>query len=399
MITSTRSAPERAQKRPGRLQTIVLTLLMFLLVIVTLEIVMRTTHLFGAKMSYAEPDYRLGWRFTPGRSYWHFKENDHPISGTINRFGYRDRDWTIEKPENVYRIAVLGDSYVVAFQVELDSTFLALTEQRLNQAGRRRVEFMNFGRPGYTQTEQLVILEEEVVQFSPDMVMLVFLPDNDITDVRRQTSPDVLRPFYSVSGDGRLDLDTSFADSPLFKIKVRINWLKQRSALLSLLTERFNLYQRQRRLRQREALLNEGEASAQKHLDPVLTLCTANPLSPYLESYRLNKVLIKAMAEYCAGKGFAFMLVMTDTPAYLPEREQGFLDIDPTFDLHYFEDDLASYAETLGIEYLGLQRVFRQEYLEHEIPLHWGHWNYRGHRVVSEALGLKLEPIIHGQEP
>ena len=34
--------------------------------------------------------------------------------------------------------------------------------------------------------------------------------------------------------------------------------------------------------------------------------------------------------------------------------------IDPTFDANFLEDDLKDYATSLNVEYLGLQRLFRQ---------------------------------------
>lgn len=104
------------------------------------------------------------------------KENDHPITGKINSYGWRDKELSLKKPQNTYRIAVLGDSLVEAFQVESDRTFLALTEQQLNEEHKLKVELMNFGHGGYTQSEELLVLENQVEQFSPDMVIVFFSP-------------------------------------------------------------------------------------------------------------------------------------------------------------------------------------------------------------------------------
>jgi len=69
--------------------------------------------------------------------------------------------------------------------------------------------------------------------------------------------------------------------------------------------------------------------------------------------------------------------------------------MDSTFGSNFFEDDLEQYTKTLGVEYLGLQRVFRQAYESKRTKLHWGHWNYQGHEVVAEALINKLHSVIH----
>ena len=100
------------------------------------------------------------------------------------------------------------------------------------------------------------------------------------------------------------------------------------------------------------------------------------------------------MSEDCNEKGIKFVLVTIDSDAYIPEVEKMYKAIDPTFDANYFEDDLKDFAISLNIEYLGLQRIFKQAYQNTSVPLHWGHWNYEGHKVVSNALTDKLKSII-----
>lgn len=67
---------------------------------------------------------------------------------------------------------------------------------------------MNFGRSGYSQVEELIILKHHIMQFLPDMVILFFVPVNDIRDVSKETSPELLRPFYTLSEKEELKLDT-----------------------------------------------------------------------------------------------------------------------------------------------------------------------------------------------
>lgn len=391
----------KKSKSRSTIINILFSFIIFLLFIGTLEILLRTTHLFGAKISWAEPDPLLYWRFTPGRNYWFGRENDHPITGKINSYGWRDKEWSLGKPQNTYRIAVLGDSYVEAFQVESYSTFLTLTEQLLNKDHNLRVELMNFGRSGFTQTEELIVLKNEVLQFSPDMVVVFFTPKNDILDVSKETAVDLNRPFYHISGSGELMLDTNFTEKREFKIKSFINRFKQHSALISFFTQRYNIYKRhkrQKRARAKNIPKTKNTITLPKEIDRYLSLCTATPDAAYLRSYQLNKILIKAMSDYSKEKGIRFMLVTIDIPSYIPEIEKRYKYIDLTFDANFFEDDLRSYAGLLKIEYIGLQRIFRQFYENTGVPLHWGHWNYEGHKVVANALADKLESIIYSKE-
>lgn len=385
MRTNSKIAKKSKVRRAAR--NILFSLIVFSLFILVLEIILRTTHLFGARISYAEPCPILNYRFTPGRKYWHNKENNHPITGRINSYGWRDKEWSICKPQDTYRIAVLGDSYVEAFQVESQATFLALTERQLSKNYDLKVELMNFGFSGATQTEELLILRNDVEQFSPDMVLLFFLPSNDIKDVSRETAPRIMRPFYNISGNGELILDVSFREMRGYKIRCFINYFKQHSALISLLCERYCAYQRASRT-----------GTSPEKIEGSLSLCTDNPDATYLRNYQLNKILIKAMSQYCKEKGIRFMIVCLDISTYIPENEKNYTTIDSTFNTNFFEDDLKNYAKLLNVEYLGLQRIFRQSYESNRICLHWGHWNYEGHKVVANALANKLKSIIESNE-
>jgi hypothetical protein len=348
---------------------------------------LRTTRLFGAVISISTPDSILAYRLAPNSEYYHSGESDNPIPSKINNFGWRDRDWTISKPETVTRIAVLGDSFVEAMQVEMDSTFLRLAEATLNRRQNwKHIEMMNFGRSGFSPTEELWLLQHDVAAFFPDIVVVCLLPANDIEDVRRETAPEMLRPFYVVQPDGELLLDTDFRMTPEYKVKCFVDGFKRHSAFVSLLTGRYAAYSIGRRLEQKSKEAKERAKLLSGHL----SLCTSSPDSEYAKSYRLAKLLLGKMAEACSSRKQQMLLVCLDTEAYLPSREAELVAIDSTFDSNFFEDDLLRLSLSLHIEYLGLQRVFRNEYNDANTPLHWGHWNYEGHRVVARVLTAKL---------
>lgn len=388
---------QKSSKIRRLMKNIFFSSFIFLIFLGCLEILLRTTHLFNATVSWSEPDHILGWKFTPGRRYWSKKENDHPITGRINSYGWRDKEWSIKKPINNYRIAVLGDSFVEAFQVEMDRTFLALTDNQLNKNQHNKAELMNFGRSGFTQTEELLVLKNCVSQFSPNMVVLFFSP-NDIGDVSRETTSDLIRPFYHISESKELILDTNFVKMREFKIKCFINWLKQHSSVISLLCERYNSFKKQIRATAKRKANTKGGETSPKKLEGYLSLCTDNADANFLRNYKLNKILIKIMSEYCKEKGIRFILVTRENRAYIPEVEKKCKLIDSTFNANFFEDNLRAFAKSINVECLGLQRIFRQSFENMGVSLHWGHWNYEGHKVVANALTKKLKLIIYSNE-
>jgi glycosyltransferase involved in cell wall biosynthesis len=369
-------------KTAGAAKALLFAFVAFLTPILAVEGLLRATHLFGARLSFSEPDPVLGYRYTPHAHFWHHEENDRPITGTINNLGFRDRDRSREKPEGTYRVALLGDSVVEAFQVELDSTFATLAERALS-ARFGAVELLNFGRSSMTQTEELILLREEVPAFSPDLIAVFFLPINDIADVRRETTSDAMRPFFVVTPAGGLSLDTSFAETRAFRARSALNQLKQDSALISLAMERYNTLRRAR----------GGQPPAQDAIRGALSLFTAQPDPEFAASYRLNKILIEEMAKTCIRQNVRLLLVCVDW-IYRTEDIERYRAIDPTFDPDFFENDLREHARALGIEFLGLQTVFRTVYEERGEPLHWGHWNYRGHALAADALTRRISSFL-----
>jgi lysophospholipase L1-like esterase len=124
----------------------------------------------------------------------------------INPDGVRDAAHSIVKPPGVVRIAVLGDSYTEALQVEEDERFTSRLEEMLNSRGGlqgRRVEVLNFGVSGYGTCQELLLLDTTVLRYSPDVVLLQFMTGNDVLDNTRVLSGDPMRPYFCVV-DGRL---------------------------------------------------------------------------------------------------------------------------------------------------------------------------------------------------
>jgi hypothetical protein len=165
----------------------------------------------------------LGSVHRPSLSFRHTDEGDAIVS--TNSFGHRDRGHDLKKPEGVFRIAVLGDSYAEAYQVNHNEAFWAVLEDRLNQcdAFGKKVEVLNFGVHGYGTAQELLMLRHKVWNFDPDFVLLAFLTGNDVRNNSKTLEPDKRRPFFSLNGEGKLVLDDSFKSDPV--IVRRTSWL------------------------------------------------------------------------------------------------------------------------------------------------------------------------------
>jgi hypothetical protein len=107
-----------------------------------------------------------------------------PGDPNVNSLGLRGKETTIEKSEDVYRIALIGDSFAYGFSVALSDIFATRVERRLNEnSHNKRYEVLNFGRAGYGTVQQTELYRTYVNQFEPDEVLLCYVL-NDVTGIK-----------------------------------------------------------------------------------------------------------------------------------------------------------------------------------------------------------------------
>ncbi len=114
-----------------------------------------------------------------------------------NRYGMRDYEYLKDKPQGVYRIAIVGDSLAFGTYLEHDLTFAKIFERKLNQI--KTAEVLNFSVSGYNAYQEEIVLKEKVPPFDPDLVIVAYcLNDDSYTDglgkLSRQTAPAALGP-------------------------------------------------------------------------------------------------------------------------------------------------------------------------------------------------------------
>jgi len=101
------------------------------------------------------------------------------IGFRTNRWGMRDNDYPLDPPNGAIRVAVLGSSVTMGWNVPQSDTFESLTETEL--AGRhpnRPIELLNFAVNGFSTVSQVEHLTEKVLKFKPHAVLLVSHPED-----------------------------------------------------------------------------------------------------------------------------------------------------------------------------------------------------------------------------
>ncbi len=164
------------------------------------------------------PDY--GWRHPPARrGLWYDKHGEFKTTVRINSKGLRDVEHTYEKPRGVFRILILGDSYMEALQVELEETFARLLEERLNQQTTTRVEVINSGVSSYGTDNELLYFRHEGYKYQPDLVLLAFTTCNDVRESyepwnRKTPHANLAKPYFTLNSAGRLQMHSGEPPPP-----------------------------------------------------------------------------------------------------------------------------------------------------------------------------------------
>ncbi|MFC1576933.1 hypothetical protein ACFL3N_01190 [Candidatus Omnitrophota bacterium] len=109
-------------------------------------------------------------------------EYDHPIS--INSMGLRDKEYEREKEKGVYRIIVLGDSFIFNIGTPYGKGVTEVLEKKLNDnisqfKNIKRFEVINAGICGTFPFQQLQFYKKYLRRLDANMVVFAFFEGND----------------------------------------------------------------------------------------------------------------------------------------------------------------------------------------------------------------------------
>ena len=344
-----------------------------------------------------QPDPRLGWTLRPGVQGLFTAEGRAHVS--VNAAGFRDREHPLDKPEGVYRIAVLGDSYSEAMQVPVQAAYWAQLPAQLAACGFRRgreIEVLNFGVAGFGTAQQLLLLESVALRYRPDLVLLQFTNGNDVRNNSFALEEEKQRPFFGLDARGRLRVDDSFAASPAHLRRASLS-----STLLRKASDRSRVVQLLRAVSQ-APLLSRAHAGADAVEAGLETAVLAAPRSALWEdAWRITEALIARTHELAARNGAAMLLVTVPYAVQVhPERRvreslQAKLGVP---DLFYPDRRLAAFAGKRGLPALALAPEMLRLAEAKGVALHgfknaqpgFGHWNEQGHAAAAALIAQKL---------
>lgn len=284
-------------------------------------------------------DELLGWAHTPNQR-GRFNHRDFSVEVVHNSQGMRDSEYSMERTEKK-RMLVLGDSFGWGFGVEHHERFSEILEH-----AHPNWEIMNASVSGYGTDQQFLFLKERGIAFKPDVVLLLFHP-NDFENNRHAEESWHFKPFFVIER-GQLKLQ----NVPVPKATTR---------------------QRLQRLVLGRTHLGSRVSRAMKFFFPGLEHQGAVQQGSVTSSQETNESmhevtyhLITAMHALCKKNGSDFMLV--SAPMNTKKR---------TF--------LQKIAAEENIPYLPLDAHFASTVTSITFP-HDEHWNVQGHAIAANAI-------------
>ncbi len=390
--------------RRGRelLAGVVLAGMGFVIALALLEGGVRWMHLTPDR--FWQPDPLLGVRLIPGdRGWWTQEDREFLVFVQTNHKGLRDVEHDYTKAAGVFRILVLGDSFVEAMQVPLDNSFPRLLQDRLNRDGAATtIEVISAGVSGYGTASELLYFEHEGTRYRPDLVLLAFYPGNDVKN-NSAILGDTLKPVYG--SDGALQ---RVAGQPPPHQPGGWRGLLARTAVYHyvrqiVLVQHPHLAQALARhgWLKAEAIRTQAQSDGVP-LDYGVYAPSADPV--WQDAWSHTEALLQRLQRQVRATGARLVIAVLCTRDQIyPEWWQEIVAAHPAmrarqWDLDAPERRMESWCQEHGVPCVSLAPAFRAA-AGVSPPLHFhhdGHWTAAGHRLAAVELAdfLKQQRLV-----
>ena len=327
--------------------------------------------LFGEQPKFPRRVVEAPWgiRYNePGARYRH-KSADVSIEFRINQAGMRaDRDYPYEKPEGTKRIVSLGDSFAMGYEVDAADCFASVLERNLREIGEN-VEVLNAGVSGFSNAEESVYLEKELLKYDPDVVVLSFY-SNDLKD-------NVRSGIFELDGETLVQKKSRYVPAGSLGNFLNSNWF------FNLLSERSNAFvflKEQATVAVKRSMEAKNEARAETE-PPDARPAAQPPASPHADSPRLEQrkrltaAILERVEELLTARGIPFVLQIIPSQPGGPD-----LPLDDRFPYEHFDSThvhVVSMAKHLA-PFVGKELLYWQR--SH------AHWTPFSHSLSAKAL-------------
>lgn len=302
---------------------------------------------------------QLGWYHQSNKEV-HLKKRGVDATVHTNSVGFRGlREYTLNKPENLRRVMVLGDSFTFGFGVEDDEVFTARLESKFND-----LEVLNLGVPGYGLDQMLVAYREIGKRYETDDVVIAIFPDDFWRATRAFADSGHAKPYFTIQPDGKLLLNNVPVPQQ-YELKVNqfpdiVHYSKWQKFL------RKSILYRKTAKGLKRLGKNIGLVDPSTELEWVLGKAILDELVSEIKARDQNPILMIVPPDRWANSDRKTSL-RKSLLRYADRKQLPMLDLTPVFQQKVRESDLQSY------------------YIEGD-----GHWTPLGHQLAAD----KLEEVL-----
>jgi hypothetical protein len=367
-------------------------------------------------------DPLYGWSQIPNREFIYRSRSANLANRfKINSKGLREREYDYQKPPGVYRILILGDSFVPSLEVPFEEIWHEVLERRFEQdAGADRpVEVIGAGVQGWSIDQQLLYYRHEGYKYNADLVLLQAFLSNDVSEAHITLNRMVRgklehqKPYFVLT-DGRLELRN-------FPYRGEGYWLDSRpdpslvGHVRKFLRRRTRLYRyvaltTQTRGKQQEPRLPFGCWKEERYgFSPALLLYAKDYPPEFVAGWQLYEALVKQLRSEVIQHGQRFAVVsFPHRRQVIPAAWQETLDCWPkmqtlSWDLDKPDRLLSAILRQDAVDFFPMVEPLRKIHASTGQPLYIAgdnHFDAEGHKHVADLLYHWLrEHNLDGAKP
>jgi len=316
-------------------------------------------------------------RYRPNQAGVTYPDRDvrHPVPFRVNADGWNSEHshYDVARGSKM-RVAVVGDSYVAAFEVAPRSSLAGQLETRL---GEQHAEVYAFGIRGAPLSEYLQIARYVVAEYQPDVVVVVIV-HNDFDESYRLAGGRYTAAFLHLDVDR--DEVEEIPPRPYQESQLE-EWVRTRSSVFRFLFYRLQVGSQQ--LRSLYAVLWGRPRRFEANVD-VSGIAGGETRMRKTAAYVFGQ-----LARLERSSRTRFVLVM-DAP-----RDSIYEERDPRKTEAYRMNRIAAEASAgAALTFIDLTPTFERDYRDHRVRFefpHDGHWNPRAHGLAAEEVYRALQ--------
>lgn len=286
----------------------------------------------------------------------------------INGAGWNSpHEYSTEKPDDTLRVAVIGDSYVEALQVDVEDSFPVLAENILQSEPACNqydtIEVYGFGYSGAPLSQYLNMMDYVARTYSPDIYVITIV-HNDFEQSFRSKAQHPHFLHFEFNEDGELVAIPPEPYTPSSFRRFLNEFALVRYLYINLkvgqLFEPTDPY----------AVVAQGIQADQR--DSIIT-----------EDIRELTLYIFSEYRRIAEENNAQLLLIMDANRLEIYGEESEIDLD------LYNQLAGEITDELDIDFIDLTDTFTADYAQYGEPFNSeldAHWNERGHRIVAEAV-------------